>query len=138
MSTDDFGANEFTFAGDRTNITYLTQMPGPIPVGTTDEGRLEYQGPEGNLVFSGSQITLLDSALGILLTVVLRPNADAGAINITVLVPKAFGVTRENPVTFGTVAIKTTSRGFVNTPGVELTYDVLPLVGQAHQVIQPA
>jgi hypothetical protein len=137
MSTDDFGANEFTFAGDQTNITYLTQMPGPIPVGTTDEGRLEYQGPEGDLVFSGNQITRLDSALGTLLTVVLRPNADAGAINISVLVPKAFGVTRENPVTFGTVAIKTTSRGFVNTPGVELTYDVLPLVGQAHQVIQP-
>ena len=138
MSIDDFGANEFTFAGDRTNITYLTQMPGPIPVGTTDEGQLEYQGPEGDHVFSGNQITRLDSALGTLLTVVLRPNVDAGAINITVLVPKAFGVTRENPVTFGTVAIKTTSRGFVNTPGVELTYDVLPLVGQAHQVIQPA
>ena len=137
MSIDDFGANEFTFAGDRTNITYLTQMPGPIPVGTTDEGRLEYQGPEGDLIFSGNQITRLDSALGTLLTVVLRPNVDAGAINITVLVPQAFGVTRENPVTFGTVAIKTTSRGFIDTPGVELTYDVLPLVGQAHQVIQP-
>jgi hypothetical protein len=113
-------------------------MPGPIPVGTTDEGRLEYQGPEGDHVFSGNQITRLDSALGTLLTVVLRPNADAGAISITVLVPKAFGVTRENPVTFGTIAIKTTSRGFINTPGMELTYDVLPLVGQAHQVIQPA
>ena len=137
MSTDDFGANEFTFAGDRTKITYLTQMPGPIPVGTTDEGRLEYQGPEGDHVFSGNQITRLDSALGTLLTVVLRPNADAGAINITVLVPKAFGVTRDNPVTFGTIAIKTTSRGFISTPGVELTYDVLPLVGQASQVFLP-
>ena len=138
MSTDGLGANEFTFAGDRTTIAYLTQTPGPIPVGTTVEGRLEYQGPEGHHVFSGNQITRLDSALGTLLTVVLRPNADAGAINITVLVPEAFGVTRDSPVTFGTIAIKTTSRGFINTPGVELTYDVLPLVGQAHQVIQPA
>jgi hypothetical protein len=41
-------------------------------------------------------------------------------------------------VTFGTLAIKTTSRGFISTPGVELTYDVLPLVAQARQVIQPA
>ena len=137
MTNHDLGANQFTFAGDRTNITYLTQMPGPIPVGTTGEGQLEYQGPEGDLVFSGNQITCLDSALGTLLTVVLKPKADVGGINITVLVPKAFGVTRENPVTFGTIAIKTTSRGFINTPGVELTYDVLPLVGQAHQVIQP-
>ena len=31
MNGDDFGANEFTFAGDRTRITYLTEMPGPIP-----------------------------------------------------------------------------------------------------------
>ena len=138
MSTDGLGANEFTFAGDRTKITYLTQTPGPIPVGTTDEGRLEYQGPEGKHVFSGNQITLLDSALGTLLTVVLRQNADAGDIKITILVPEAFGVTRQNPVTFGTIAIKTTSRGFINTPGVELTYDVLPLVGEAHKVIQPA
>jgi hypothetical protein len=138
MSTGGLGANEFTFAGDRTKITYLTQTPGPIPAGTTDEGRLDYQGPEGDHVFSGNQITRLDSALGTLLTVVLRPDAGAGAINITVLVPEAFGVTRENPVTFGTIAIKTTGRGFINTPGVELTYDVLPLVGQAHQVIQPA
>ena len=138
MSTDGLGANEFTFAGDRTKITYLTQTPGPIPAGTTDEGRLEYQGPEGDHVFSGNQITRLDSALGTLLTVVLRANADAGDIKITILVPEAFGVTRENPVTFGTVAIKTTGRGFINAPGVELTYDVLPLVGQAHQVIQPA
>jgi hypothetical protein len=41
-------------------------------------------------------------------------------------------------VTFGTLAIKTTSRGFISTPGAELTYDVLPLVAQARQVIQPA
>jgi hypothetical protein len=138
VETVDLGANEFTFTGDRTKITYLTETPGPVQAGTTDNGRLEYQGPEGDHVFSGSQISRLDSALGTLLTVALRPNADIGEIKITVLVPKAYGVTREDPVTFATMAIKTTSRGFINTPGVELTYDVLPLVGQAHQVIEPA
>lgn len=51
--------------------------------------------------------------------------------------PKVFGVTRESPVTFVTVAIKTTSRGFVTGPGVELTYDVLPLVGEAKDAILP-
>ena len=133
MNNHDLGANQFTFAGDRTRINYETQTPIP------NQGLLlQYQGPEGDHTFTGDQVTCLDSALGTLLTVVLRPNADAGAISITILVPKAFGVTRENPVTFGTIAIKTTSRGFISTPGVELTYDVLPLVGQAHQVIQPA
>ena len=42
-----------------------------------------------------------------------------------------------SPVTFGTIAIKTTSRGFTDAPGAELTYDVLPLVGQANLVIRP-
>jgi len=132
MTNHDPGANQFTFTGDRTRINYEKQTPIP------NQGPLiQYQGPEGDHTFTGDQITRLDSALGTLLTVVLRPNADAGAVNITVLVPKAFGVTRENPVTFGTIAIKTTSRGFINTPGAELTYDVLPLVGQASQVFLP-
>lgn len=136
MNNDDLGANQFTFAGDRTQITYLTERPGPILAGSSQGGQLQYQGPEGDDVFSGDQITRLDSALGTLLTVTLRPNADAGAINITVLVPKAYGVTMGSPVTFGTVAIKTTGRGFMEKPGVELTYHVLPLVGQANQVIR--
>jgi hypothetical protein len=137
VNNNDLGANEFTFEGDRTKITYLTETPGPIPAGTTGEGRLEYEGPEGDYVFSGDQIIRLDSALGSLVTTILRPNADAGDIKITLLVPKAYGVTRGDPVIFGTLAVKTTSRGFIDTPGVELTYDVLPLVAQAHQVIEP-
>ena len=132
MTNHELGANQFTFTGDRTRISYETQTPIP------NQGPLvQYQGPEGDDTFTGDQVTCLDSALGTLLTVVLRPNADAGSINITVLVPEAFGVTRDSPVTFGTIAIKTTSRGFINTPDVELTYDVLPLVGQASQVFLP-
>jgi hypothetical protein len=41
------------------------------------------------------------------------------------------------PGTFGIVAIKTTGRGFIDTPGVEMTYHVLPLVAQAKRVISP-
>ncbi len=79
----------------------------------------------------------LDTELGTLLTVVVQPNHDAGPRNFTLLVPRAFGVTRQQPVTFGTLAIKTTTRGFIATPGVALTYDVLPLVGEAKDVILP-
>jgi hypothetical protein len=132
MTNHDLGANQFTFAGNRTKINFETQTPIP------NQGPLlQYQGPEGNRTFAGDQVTCLDSTLGTLVTVVLRPNADAGAISITVLVPNAFGITPGSPVTFATIAIKTTSRGFVNTPGVELTYDLVPLVGQASQVFLP-
>ncbi|MGH3772842.1 MAG: hypothetical protein ACRDRW_15870, partial [Pseudonocardiaceae bacterium] len=119
-----------------TSITFFPTTPGPIIIGH-EGGELSYQGPEGTFTFFGKQIDRLASPLGTLLTVILQPNPDVGVIKITVLVPKAFGVTRESPVTFGTVAIKTTSRGFVTGPGVELTYDVLPLVGQAKDVILP-
>jgi hypothetical protein len=132
----DLGANEFTFSGDRTSITFFPSTPGPVIV-SHEGGELRYQGPEGTFTFYGQQITRVDSALGTLLTVTLRPDFDAGAINITVLTPLVFGVTRQAPVTFATVAIKTTSRGFVTGPGVELTYTVVPLVGQANDIIFP-
>ena len=71
------------------------------------------------------------------MTVVLRPDAGAGEIDIIVLVPKAYGVTPDSPVIFGTIAIKTTGRGSIEGQGVGLTYDVLPLVGRASQVFLP-
>jgi hypothetical protein len=37
MNGDDLGATEFTPAGDRTKITYLTEMPGPAPAGTRQQ-----------------------------------------------------------------------------------------------------
>jgi hypothetical protein len=132
MPDGDLGANEFTFAGDRTWITYDTQTPVP------DQGPLlQYQGPEGNYTFTGNQVIQQGSSLGTLLTVGLTPNADAGAINITVLVPKAYGVTPDSPVTFSTIAIKTTGRGSVETPGMALTYNLLPLLGTASQIFHP-
>jgi hypothetical protein len=53
MANLDLGANEFTFTGDRTQITYLTRSPGPIHPGEEDNGRLEYQGIEGDHTFFG-------------------------------------------------------------------------------------
>ncbi|MGZ3357677.1 MAG: hypothetical protein ACXVBO_22910 [Isosphaeraceae bacterium] len=88
MTNEGLGANKFTFTGDRTHITFFPQTPGPLTV-EKEGGELQYQGPEGDETFFGQQITRLDSALGTLLTVVLKPNADAGAISITVLVPRA-------------------------------------------------
>lgn len=135
-ANENLGANEFTFRGDRTSITYFPSTPGPLVVGH-EGGELDYQGPEGTFQFYGRDITRMDSPLGTLLAVVLRPDLDTGAISVTVLVPEVIGVTRQSPVTFSTLAIKTTSRGFVAGPGVGLTYDVLPLLAEAKEVILP-
>jgi hypothetical protein len=132
----DLGANEFTFTGDRTSITFFPVTPGPIVVGH-EGGELRYEGPEGSFTFFGKQITRQDSTLGTLLTVGFAHNPDVGGVAVTVLLPRIFGVTRTEPVTFGTLAIKTTGRGFINSPGPALTYTIVPLVGVAKDVILP-
>jgi hypothetical protein len=55
--TPNWRANQFTFAGDRTQITYFPSAPGPIVIGQKGAGRLEYQGIEGDLTFSGADRT---------------------------------------------------------------------------------
>ena len=135
-STPSLGANKFTFEGDRTQITYFPTAPGPIVVGQ-EGGRLEYHGIEGDLTFTGPQIELRDSPLGTLVTVPFISNPDLGVRTLTLLVPQAFGVTREKPLTFETLAIKATGRGFIATPGVGRTYTILPLLGTAADVILP-
>lgn len=135
-ASENLGANEFTFTGDRTSITFFPTTPGPIVAGH-EGGELRYDGPEGPITAFGNQINRTESPLGTLLTIELRPNNDAGQINLTVMLPRVFGVERGSPVTFGTIAVKTTGRGFTTRPGAAPTYDILPLVGQAADVILP-
>jgi hypothetical protein len=136
MDQQSFGANEFTFTGDRTQITFLPVAPGPIHPGQGG-GSLHYTGPEGDLRFSGSQIVLTSSPIGTLVTVALRAQRDTGAINVTVLLPHITGVTQANPVSFETVSVKSTSRGFISLPGADRTYTIIPLLGIARDVLLP-
>jgi hypothetical protein len=138
MSTPNFGANKFTFAGDRTQITYYPTSTGPGPIRPGQEpGRLEYRGIEGDLTFSGQNIELQEGPLGTLVTIILQPNPDIGVGTCTLLVPQVFGVSRDQPLTFETLAIKTTRRGFSAEAGAGRTYTILPLLGKAEDVILP-
>jgi hypothetical protein len=90
--------------GDRTQISYITRaLGGPIHPGEEDRGSLAYQGIEGDYKFSGKDIQLQEGPLGTLLTVVLRLRGDTGGLTITILIPQAIDVTREDPVTFQTL-----------------------------------
>ena len=137
MVDTDLGANEFTFNGDRTQIAYLTQAPGPVHPGQ-EGGIVTYQGIEGDRTFKGKEISLEATPLGTLLTVPLRLNVDSGGLTVTVLIPQVLDVTRGKPVTFTTMAIKATSRGNFVSPGAALTYTIIPLVATASIVIMPA
>ena len=135
MAALDLGANRFTFAGDRTYIVYNTQVPGPLRTGEDlSGGQLEYQGPEGNFTFYGNDMTVLSSLLGTLLTITLKFNDDTGGITLTLLIPHVF-VNEANTLNFETLAIKASSRGFIDIDGPELTYSILPMLATASHVL---
>jgi hypothetical protein len=137
MTQTDLGANRFTFTGDRTNIVYNTQRPGPIILGEDfSGGELEYQGIEGNRTFFGKDLTLQSSPLGTLLTATLKANDDTGGITLTLLIPPVV-LNASNALNFATVAIKTSSRGFTASAGPGLMYTILPLLATASRVIMP-
>jgi hypothetical protein len=137
ITRPDLGGNTFVFTGAGVSITYYPVRPGPMVNGQEPGPELTYQGPEGTKTFGGQEIGQTDCPLGTLLTVPLQVNVGAGGHAITVVVPKAFGVGEEAPVRYSTVAIKTASRGNIERPGVQLTYEVLPLVGEAEVVMMP-
>ena len=137
MPSPNFGANKFTLSGESTQITYYpTWTAGPIRPGQ-EPGRLEYHGIEGEFTFSGEQIKVQESLVGILVTVILQPNPDIGVRTCTLLLSSVVGVSRDNPVTSQTVALKATRRGFSAEAGLEQAYTVVPLLGKAEDVILP-
>ena len=138
MAADAFGANEFTFTGDRTQITFFPTAPGPVVAG--QEGALvEYQGIEGTFTFRGKrQVELIKSPLGTLVSVAFPHNPDTGRLSLTILVPSVTGVTRDQPATFDTLAIKASTLGNIKPPpGANLQYSILPLLGTAKDAILP-
>ncbi len=121
-------------------INYYPTAPGPLieNSGSSARGaRLDYQGSEGSFAFSGAQVRIQDSPLGIMATVTLQPNFDTGELTLTLIVPPVDGATQEQPQDFSTIGIKTRRKGFVVQPGAQLTYERIDLRGTANVVMLP-
>lgn len=124
--------NRFTFedAKKTTKIVYFPRVPQTEPVKLPRGPQLDYQGPEGQFTFSGTEIEQQQSRLGLLISVTLKPNLDAGGLDLTLVLPPINSAKEQ--VEFETIAIKTTSQGLVVDPiGAFLTYEVLSLKGVA-------
>ena len=112
-----------------TEIVFLPQAP------SFAAPQLDYQGLEGKFTFRGDEINQLRTPLGLLITVTLEPNADAGQLNLNLMLPPV-NLAGEKAQEFDTIAIKTRSQGHVIDPtGAELFYRVLMLRGVAQAVI---
>jgi hypothetical protein len=68
---------------------------------------------------------------------VLKPDNDTDNRVLMLLLPAVFDVTGGHPVSFTTIAVLATGRGFAPGPGVGSTYTVVPLSRQAEEVILP-
>lgn len=116
-----------------TKVVFFPQAPASEP----SAPRLEYQGPEGQLVFTGDEIHQQRSHLGLLITVVLKPDLDAGQLNLTLALPP-INLAGKKAQEFETIAVKTKSQGHVIDPsGATLAYRVLTLKGIAQAIITP-
>ncbi|MDQ3185105.1 MAG: hypothetical protein M3Q16_01300 [Pseudomonadota bacterium] len=129
--------NRFTLSGcdDVTRIVFFPQIF--MPLGTSEvpaDSQLEYDGVEGHLVFRGQDISQEQSILGLIVSVILQPNADAGGLDFALVLPPV-NLGGEARQEFETVGIKIRSRGRVINPiGAEFTYEVLKLKGVAEDI----
>ena len=112
----------------------------PAALGLLGEGKslagpqLEYHGSEGQLTFRGDDIGQEQTVLGTLISVVLKPNADAGGLDLALVLPPV-NLGGKAHQEFETVCFKIHSRGRVLEPaGPELTYGVVNLKGIAEDI----
>ncbi len=129
--------NRFTFndCDDRTHMVFFPKIF--MPMGASEvpaASQLEYHGAEGQFVFRGDEISQEPTVLGLIISVILKPNADAGGLDFALVLPPVHlgGDARQN---FETVGIKIKSRGrVINLAGADLSYEVLTLKGLAEDI----
>jgi hypothetical protein len=129
--------NRFTLT-DSSKGTRIVFFPKALtPLGTNEsstEAQLEYHGLEGQFIFKGRDITQEQTVLGSVVSVVLKPNADAGGLDFALILPPV-NLGGEAHQDFETLGIRIRSRGrLINPAGAELTYDVVHLKGVAEDI----
>jgi hypothetical protein len=130
-------ANAFLFTSHsgKTKITYYPDAPGPLIRGLTPGALFEYAGPEGNFSFRSTQITRQDTPAGQLLSVVLKPQFDAGSLTYSVFLPKVnlgAGIDEQSFTTYG---VKAHHAGTFVGAGAQITYETERLSGDAKALL---
>ena len=131
-------ANAFDFVSysGKTKITYYPDAPGPLVQGLTPGALLEYAGPEGTLSFRSAQITRQDTPSGQLLSVVLKPQFDAGSVAFSLFLPPV-EVGPSATEAFTTYGVKSTHVGLIRSAGAQITYEIEHFHGAAKVQLIP-
>jgi hypothetical protein len=128
-------ANEYQLHDHSGNVevTYYPFAPGPIIQNRVEGALLNYTGPAGTLSFRGSDVQSQDTPLGQMLTVVLKPQNDAGEELFTIFLPNiALGTLKSEK--FNTFAVTTTKPGGIVPASAQIHYEVERMHGTAKNV----
>jgi hypothetical protein len=129
--------NRFTLRGcdDNTHIVFFPKIF--IPLGTSGspaDSQFEYDGAEGHLIFRGKDVSQEETSLGSIISVMLRPDADAGGLDFALILPPV-SLGNEMHQEFETIGIKIQSRGHMISPaGAGLAYKAVTLKGIAEDI----
>ncbi|HTU44337.1 MAG TPA: hypothetical protein VMF91_04710 [Bryobacteraceae bacterium] len=115
----------------KTKVEYETSTFVGLPALNLTEG----PGPIRH--FSGSQVRVLDTEIGTLVTVTTRITVDTGSTSFSILIPSISLKSVSDQEAFETEAIITTHSGPISIPfnGVHEKYQFIPLKGEASFVL---
>jgi hypothetical protein len=120
--------NLYELSGEAVTVTYST---------TSIEGKPRFTFKKGRrtLNFSGDQITSVETGIGTLVSVVIANVPDKNVTTFSVLLP-AIRLPDSRKQAFRTFGITTVTKTTIvgPPPGVQQTYNTVPLRGSAQQV----
>lgn len=121
-------ANHYELKGGEVHVSFSATS-------ITGEPLLDYRDRTRQVSARGNQIQQVDIGIGTLVTIVLEPNADAGALLFSVVIPPARLVGTDRTVPIHTLGITTRTAGFIlNTAQLD-NYSVVKLAGEADFIV---
>ncbi|PTL79568.1 hypothetical protein [Vitiosangium sp. GDMCC 1.1324] len=120
--------NQFELRGGDVHVSFsATSFSG--------EPLLQYRDRRHQVNARGDEITQVDVGIGTLVTVTLEPNADAGALLFSVLIPHARITGKDDHVNINTLGILTRTGGFIIDTRQLDTYTEVRLTGEGRFVV---
>ena len=131
---------EFSNQKKSVQISYNTERRGPPPTLFVIAANLTYNGPEGQLTFTGSQIQTQDTPVGTILSVVLKANEFNGNTNLSIFLPSITFGTNSDMAKFSTYLVKSQVHPHLvaGLTTVGMTYEVEALSGIASEILANA
>lgn len=121
-------ANHYVLMGGEVHVSFSATS-------ITGDPLLDYRDRHHQVSARGKEIQQVDLGIGTLVTIVLEPNADAGALLFSVVIPPARLVGSDQTVPIHTLGITTRTAGFIlNTAQLD-NYSVVKLSGEADFIV---